>query len=89
MFVVSGCLAANISAALRGPIVWLLEGPRPIRYSSRMDFMVLMIYRTVVYQMVTRFSLGMNIGSDSWMPKASYQASMCGIWPLTRHMPSW
>ena len=41
------------------------------------------------YQMVTRFSLGTNIGSDSVMPKASYQASMCGICPLTRHMPSW
>ena len=41
------------------------------------------------YQMVTRFSLGTNIGSDSVMPKASYQESMCGICPLTRHMPSW
>ena len=41
------------------------------------------------YQMVTRFSFGTNIGSDSVMPKASYQASMCGICPFTRHMPSW
>ena len=32
-----------------------------------------------VYQMVTRFALGTNIGSDSVMPKASYQASMWGI----------
>lgn len=27
-------------AALRGPIVWLLEGPVPILYSSFIDFMI-------------------------------------------------
>ena len=28
---VSGCFSRKISAALRGPIVWLLDGPVPIR----------------------------------------------------------
>ena len=27
----SGCFSRNSSAALRGPIVWLLDGPVPIR----------------------------------------------------------
>lgn len=32
-----GCLPLNISAALHGPMVWLLDGPMPILY---MDFML-------------------------------------------------
>jgi hypothetical protein len=31
----------NLPAALRGPMVWLLEGPWPILYISLMDSMLM------------------------------------------------
>ena len=34
----SGSLWENMVAAFDGPIVWLLEGPRPILYNSLSDF---------------------------------------------------
>ena len=43
---------------------------------------------SVFYQMETRSATGMNIGSLSVMPKASYQAAMWGSAPFTRHSPS-
>ena len=36
----SGCRDRNISAAFLGPIVWLLDGPFPMRYISFMVFMI-------------------------------------------------
>ena len=40
------------------------------------------------YQMDTRSSFGRNIGSFSVTLNASYQASICGRAPFTRHSPS-
>lgn len=42
----------------------------------------------IFYQMDTRSAAGMNIGSLSVMPKASYQAPIWGRAPFTRHSPS-
>ena len=36
----SGLRARNCSAALRGPMVWLLDGPVPMRYNSLIDFIL-------------------------------------------------
>ena len=51
-----------------------LAGPR-----TKLQNLLLRAKLCEVYQMVTRFALGTNMGSDSVMPKASYHASMWGI----------
>ena len=53
----SGCLAKKISAAFRGPMVWLLEGPVPIRYNSLIDFIcaLFMFCKNMKYMPVVSF----------------------------------